>query len=126
MPHEQVTPLHATRGFLSSRFMQSEEMTLSATSVCAEFNGSQLVPVGDVNKASYQLGFAGTVVASTVIMAVDKSNDGITWVDDVVLLSGDGTGFALVSAVDSKYHRVRVKTGADARGRITARLWAEV
>lgn len=124
MPHD-ATPLHATRGFLSSRFMESEEMALSATSVCAEFNGSQLVPVGDVNKASYQLGFT-EVTASTVIMAIDKSNNGITWVNDVVLLSGDGTGFALVSAVDSKYHRVRVKTGADARGRITARLWAEV
>ena len=124
MPHD-VTPLHATRGFLSSRFMQSDEMTLSATSVCAEFNGSELIPVNNVNKASYQLGFT-EVTASTVILAVDKSNDGITWVNDVVLLSGDGTGFALVSAVDSVYHRVRVKTGADARGRITARLWAEV
>lgn len=104
----------------------SEPQLVSVSAVSILFPGiDEVIPVGAYNRVSYQ-GRQQDVVASTWVLAIEKSNDGTRWVPTGKSFSlSDNSAMTSSFAIDAMFHRVKPSTAANARVVVSVRLIAE-
>ena len=107
-----------------SHISEPQLVTVSAVSILFPGIG-EIIPVGAWNRVSYQ-GRQTEVVASTWVLAIEKSNDMVKWVPTGKSFSlSDNSAMTSSFAIDAMFHRVTPSTAADARVVVSVRLIAE-
>lgn len=107
--------------------MTSEDTHVDDTAHSILFKGlGDTLVTGGFNRASYAVAMT-EIADSAFVLEVQESNDGWTWFDTGKLLSGSGAVNLITSAfpINTMFQRVKVKTAADARVRVSVRLVAE-